>query len=137
MPDYPISGFDILIVDDEPNIIEEIQESLEDAGFHCLTAPNAEIALRIVKQHPGISLVISDHKMPGMHGRELLSQIRSLKQQKCGCILMSGHLKISSDDIDDGNITLLRKPFDIEALLAKVKQVQTDMLKTDECSRDG
>ena len=66
----------ILIVDDEPSILESITETLEIKGFRVATATSGEAGLDFLKHSPA-QVVISDQKMPsGMSGTEFLCKVR-------------------------------------------------------------
>jgi two-component system, probable response regulator PhcQ len=65
----------VLIVDDEPFVINSIRRVLIDAGYMIFSAENAYKGLEILKAHP-IKVVISDEMMPGMSGSEFLSRVR-------------------------------------------------------------
>ena len=68
----------VLAVDDEAEILELIQETLEVQGIVCLTAPDGKAALKMLELHPSIQLVISDINMPVLSGidfREKASQL--------------------------------------------------------------
>ena len=65
----------VLIVDDEPFVINSIRRVLIDAGYMIFSAENAYKGLDILKTHP-VKVVISDEMMPGMSGSEFLSQVR-------------------------------------------------------------
>ncbi len=69
----------ILFVDDEPDILDAIQELLEASipGCRVLSAPSARVALEILASER-IDLIVSDFKMPGMDGIEFLFQARRL-----------------------------------------------------------
>ncbi len=71
-----ISGIKILVVDDEPDILEFISYNLSKEGFDVITAQNGNEALEIAhREHPQI--MILDIMMPEMDGIELCHQIRS------------------------------------------------------------
>jgi len=66
----------ILVVDDEEDIRDVLDISLSDIGYEVFTAENGEEALNIVgKEMP--SIVLTDIKMPGMDGIELLQKIKT------------------------------------------------------------
>jgi len=67
----------VLIVDDEPHIAELLRRYLSMDGYQCVTAPNGESALELLRN--GLfDLVLSDIMMPGMSGIDLLNIIRTL-----------------------------------------------------------
>lgn len=62
------NGPRVLAVDDEPEILELIQETLEIQGIACITARDGQVALEMLQKHPSIQLVVSDINMPLMGG---------------------------------------------------------------------
>lgn len=67
----------VLLVDDEPNVLASLGRLLRLDGHRILTAPNAEAALAILQQQP-VAVIISDERMPGLTGTELLRQVQIL-----------------------------------------------------------
>lgn len=65
----------ILIVDDEIRVREIISRKLTDSGYHCLTAPDGNSALKILKADH-VDLVLLDIMMPGKSGHEVLQEIK-------------------------------------------------------------
>jgi two-component system, NtrC family, response regulator HydG len=65
----------ILIVDDSPDTLEVLRRNLISRGYHISSAVSAEEALKILKSEP-VHLVITDIKMPGASGMDLLRYIR-------------------------------------------------------------
>ncbi|MDH3748454.1 MAG: response regulator [Gammaproteobacteria bacterium] len=65
----------ILFVDDEPNVLQSIRRSLRKQ-FDLDTAEGGEEALRMLKANGTYAVIVSDMRMPGMNGVELLSQAR-------------------------------------------------------------
>lgn len=65
----------ILLVDDEENILNALNRTLRKEGYRVLTAPGGEEGLSIVDKER-LSLVVSDHRMPGMEGVEFLTEVR-------------------------------------------------------------
>ncbi len=78
----------ILLVDDEPDILDVCQRILETEGFQVETAPSGDAALERVKQQ-SFDLLVTDIKMPGMDGLDL---VRAVKQTTphIPCIIMTG-----------------------------------------------
>jgi DNA-binding NtrC family response regulator len=115
----------ILIVDDEEMILEEASETLTDEGYECFVASNVKAAVEIVKTTPEIVLILTDLKMPGETGADLIKIIETQCEQKIKFIVMSGHASpgIEQNGIDLGSYLFLRKPLDIENLIEKVGSV--------------
>src|SRR4030042_789822 len=65
----------ILIVDDEMRVREILSRKLADDGYHCLTAPDGNNALKLLKADQ-IDLVLLDIMMPGKPGPEVLKEIK-------------------------------------------------------------
>ncbi|MBU0676026.1 MAG: Flp pilus assembly complex ATPase component TadA [Proteobacteria bacterium] len=71
----PEGGFTILFVDDEPDILKAMMRIFFEENYTILTANNADEALLIMARQK-IQLVVSDHRMPGMTGADLLREIK-------------------------------------------------------------
>ncbi len=111
---------DVLIVDDEKPIREVIAAGLVTDGVRCTAAATAEEAMTLLEQHH-FKLVISDIRMPGMSGLDLLAFVRR-RRPHCLVILLTG---VPSRDALAGALSMgaydfLVKPFEIAHLLATV-----------------
>jgi CheY-like chemotaxis protein len=69
----------VLIVDDEPDIIEAISESVRDFHFHLLATSDPRQALSIIRQDRPLALLITDLFMPRMSGGRLLREARRIR----------------------------------------------------------
>jgi CheY-like chemotaxis protein len=72
----PPSAVRVLVVDDEPTVVEFVQRVLETAGYGITTATSGDAALQICEQHGMPDLLVTDMKMPRMDGDELASKLR-------------------------------------------------------------
>jgi len=108
----------ILVVDDEPNYLIVLSELLRDEGFEIFTADSGQKAIPIVR-HTDLDLVISDMKMPGMDGIELLDRIKNLNRN-LPVILITAYADVERavEAMRLGAFTYLAKPFSNDALLA-------------------
>ncbi len=107
----------LLLVDDEEDIRDVLQLPLEDLGYAVLTADNAETALSIFRsQHPDI--VLTDIKMPGMDGIELLREIKT-ERPDTEVIMITGH----------GDMDLAIKSLKYEATDFVIKPIHVDTLE--------
>src|SRR5512141_1502309 len=79
----------ILIVDDEKNYLLVLSAVLEEEGYEVLTAPGGAEALDVQKSSD-IDLVVTDMKMPGMDGIELLEQVKA-RDPELPVIMMTAH----------------------------------------------
>ncbi len=116
----------VLIVDDEPFVINSIRRVLIDAGYMIFSAENAYKGLEILKAHP-IKVVISDEMMPGMSGSEFLSQVRRQFPDVIR-IMLTGHASIDAamKAINEGEIyRFFTKPWnDIDLLFSMRSAVE-------------
>ncbi|MCB9452158.1 MAG: response regulator transcription factor [Anaerolineaceae bacterium] len=112
----------ILVVDDDPHIIDLAQMYLEQDGYQVTSATDGVVALqRILEEAPG--LVVLDLMLPGMDGWEVCRQVRA--QSDVPIIMLTAR----SDDIDKivglelGADDYLTKPFNPRELTARVKAI--------------
>lgn len=68
-------GAKVLVVDDEPDIVELVRYHLEKAGFRCLVGADGAAALRLVREHRP-DLLILDLMLPGLDGLEVCRRLR-------------------------------------------------------------
>ena len=113
----------LLLVDDEPNVLTALTRILRPLGYQILTAPNAATAFDILASNQ-IGVILSDHRMPGMTGVELLSRVKTMYPMTVRMIL-SGYADIStvSDAIRLGAIyKFMTKPWDQVELCAVLQK---------------
>jgi signal transduction histidine kinase len=113
----------ILVVDDEPRALELLVRSLRRVG-DVVTAASGDDALPLLHEQ-GFELVISDQRMPGMSGVELLSRVAE-RDDHVGRILLTGYtdLETSVDAINRGRVhAYLHKPCSPPDLMATVSAV--------------
>ncbi len=79
----------VLLVDDEPNVLSSLKRIFRQENYEILTANNADEALHMLKTK-SVHLVISDFKMPGMNGAELLQRIKERYPDTIR-IMLTGH----------------------------------------------
>jgi DNA-binding NtrC family response regulator len=111
----------ILVVDDELSMRALVTEALREGGYSNIReAENGIQALETFRKE-ACDLVISDLKMPGMSGLELLSQIKELNPST-PVIIMTGYptIDITVSSMKEGALDFLTKPFSIKNLLFKV-----------------
>ena len=112
----------ILVVDDEPKILEAVSALLISKGFNVFPAENGRQALEIFGKE-NIALVILDLMMPGMTGEEVCVAMR--KKSRVPVIMLTA--KVDEDDIVDGlglgADDYVTKPFGLRALYARVEAV--------------
>ena len=113
----------ILIVDDDQNVLEVLEARLLSAGFSIFRAENGRDALKLLQEHK-IDLMISDMKMPGMSGMEVLGKARSLQPGLPIIFLTAyGSIPDAVKAVKAGAVDYLAKPFDGRELVYKLRKV--------------
>jgi len=126
----------ILVVDDEPEVVEAIRRVLEHAGFAVAVASSVESGLQITREHQP-DVVVTDVIMPKVHGLELIKALRA-RYPGVRVIAISGGgsfgpLAYKPDAVSThaylaaareiGAEEVLTKPFDMGDLLAAVRRL--------------
>lgn len=112
----------ILIVDDEKNYLVVLEALLGPEGYETRTADNARDALRLV-QEADLDLVITDMKMPGMSGMDLLEETKKVKPE-VPVIMMTayGTIEMAVEAMRKQAYDYITKPFQNEELKLTVKK---------------
>jgi two-component system NtrC family response regulator len=112
----------ILVVDDDASLRRITELQLQEAGYEVLTAPGGEQALRILEEH-GPSLVITDFKMPGLSGLDLLRKVRKCFPQTSVVIITAfGTVQSAVEAMKAGAYDYITKPIDYEELTLVVNR---------------
>ncbi len=118
----------ILLVEDDVMLLDMVTSMLEESGYTVLAAITPDLAQTLAKEHPGpIPLLVSDVIMPVMNGRELSAKLQTLRPEM-KVLFLSGYTTdiISDQGIIEDEIHFLQKPFSLEVLTAKVREVLDD-----------
>lgn len=118
-------GEGILVVDDEPGVLEATRLILESHGYLVLTAGNGADALHVYARRRGdIHLVLTDSMMPVMDGRSLIAALRRADPE-VKIIIFSGLVEmIDPSTFENGDgIETVTKPFSAEKLLGAVDRL--------------
>lgn len=112
----------ILVVDDEASIAKMISQSLSQIGFISYSAGNAYEALAMMVEHP-FDVVITDVRMPGMDGVDLLKRIKA--EYDSDVIVMTGYTEDYDYEsiITAGASDFVYKPVSFKELIIRLKRV--------------
>ncbi|TAN42298.1 MAG: response regulator [Nitrospirae bacterium] len=115
---FPDTGrFTLLFVDDEENVLNALRRIFIEENYEILTARSGDEALKIMEARP-TQLVISDHRMPGMTGAELLREIKDKWPQTIR-IMLTGYADVQSimGAVNEGAVyKFITKPWNDEDL---------------------
>jgi two-component system response regulator VicR len=118
----------IMVVDNEPDIVDLTRTVLELGGYLVVTAYSGEECLRRLEKEK-VDLVLLDIMMPGMSGWDVFNRINK-KSTEIKVAFMSV-LEISDKRkqvlLDEGLADYIMKPFDKETLLNRVDKILTEM----------
>ncbi|MFH1567996.1 MAG: ATP-binding protein, partial [Gemmatimonadota bacterium] len=111
----------ILVVDDEDMVRDTARQMLELRGYQVLVAADGEEALEVHRRHRDrIALVLLDHSMPGLSGRQVLERLRE-RSPRVRVVIFTGFPADAADFA--GADDLVRKPFTLDGLVSKVREV--------------
>ncbi len=115
----------ILIVDDDPDILQFVRMNLELEGFTVQTADGGQEALETARNTPP-DLVLLDIMMPEMDGLTVLRRLRTMPATMNVAVILLTAKALAEDRVkglDLGADDYVTKPFDLEELVARVKTV--------------
>jgi PAS domain S-box-containing protein len=112
----------ILLVEDNPAVLELTREALRHQGYRVLVASDGDEALRVAQNHPGvIDLLLTDLVLPGFNGQTLAVRLRAMRPH-LSILFSSGY---SADafkpSMELGQTGFLAKPYTIDELMRAVR----------------
>jgi DNA-binding response OmpR family regulator len=114
----------ILLVDDEPEALESLQELLVSSGFDVETAEDGKKAMDFLTKPLHFDLMITDMKMPGIDGLELLREVRGIRKDLPVVILTGcGTVENGIESLEQGAFDYVLKPFDLRKLMRVVRAI--------------
>ncbi|NPU12296.1 response regulator [Bradyrhizobium sp. 83002] len=121
-PEVLAARWNVLVVEDNPEIGEFSTQLLEDLGYRTALARSGLDALRMIDDNPdGFDLVLSDVVMPGMDGVTLGQEIRR-RLPTIPIVLNSGYSDVLADG-DRHGFSLIHKPYSVDELSRVLRQV--------------
>jgi len=116
----------VLVVDDEKLVRWSLKNSLQNAGYEATAVEDADAAVKILEADD-FQLVISDVRLTGMSGLELLSHIRQTRPNLPVILITAfGNDNMREEAEAKGVAAFFDKPFDIESLLEMVDNLCKD-----------
>jgi CheY-like chemotaxis protein len=115
----------VLLVEDEDSVRELVRETLQSKGYTVMEACDGINGMKVAETHHGkIDILITDVVMPGMSGRELAQRV-SASRPTIKVLYLSGYTEdaIIHEGVLDPGTAFLQKPFTLQALARKVRDV--------------
>jgi CheY-like chemotaxis protein len=126
----------VLVVEDEGSLLKLAREFLESSGYRVLAARDGAEALEVSDQHAGpIHLVVTDVVMPRMNGWELAKHL-AIRRPEAKVLYVSGYADdaVVRQGLLDPEVSFLRKPFTLETLARKLREVLANESRPPETS---
>ena len=122
-----VVGETILIIEDEPVVRGLVVEVVGDMGFIALEATDGPAGLEVLQSPQRVDLLITDVGLPGLNGRQVADAARLLRPD-LKVIFITGYAEIaaSSQGFLDRGMALITKPFAMDVLAAKIRDVIED-----------
>lgn len=120
----------LLFVDDEEEFLGTMVKYLRRKKLDVATAPSGVAALDWFTHNP-VDIVVLDMKMPGLSGIEVLLEMRTLKGEDFGVIILSGHAhtELALEAMRAGANDFLLKPCSVEELLERIDVLHDRLLE--------
>ncbi len=121
-------NYKILVVDDEKEFLVQMKEILSEIDCQVFTAESGNEALNQLKKTSPVSLIISDHKMPGMKGTDFLKAAKDLTPLTPRIMITAYQdATMMEESINQAEVfRFLTKPIDVEELLGYVNLALTN-----------
>ncbi len=129
----PYSEVKVLVVDDQPLIVEQLCEFLETQGYHCVAAHSTDEAIERFVADAAIGLVLCDLHMPGRDGIEMVRALKDIAGRKrmFEAIMLTG--RADKQDViralREGFADYYQKPMDLDELLEGLRRQEQIMLE--------
>jgi len=122
------NGQTVLVVDDEPTVRMLVTEVLEDLGYTAIEAADGAAGLKVLQSDVRIDLLVTDVGLPGgMNGRQVADAAR-VARPELKVLFITGYAEnavLSHGHLDPG-MHVLTKPFAMEALASRIKELISD-----------
>ncbi len=115
-------GETILVVEDQDIVRHVVVEALREAGYHVTEATDGPSGLSEIANVPHLDLLVSDVGLPGLNGRQMADAARTVNPD-LKVLFMTGYAEsaAASEGFLDAGMTIITKPFNVDSLLAKVR----------------
>ena len=118
----------VLVVEDDTTLLETLEYNLARQGYKVLATGSATEALAALEENDGpVHLLLTDVVMPEMNGKQMF-EILAQKCPDLKVLYMSGYTNnvIAHRGVLDEGVNFIQKPFTVQALVIKVREVLDD-----------
>lgn len=117
----------ILVVDDEPDIVELLADQLEVEGYSVFRSYGGHEAIETLKHHPEINSILSDYRMPNGDGRTVLEFVNKIPEEsRPKFFFVSAHSIMTEEEaLNSGVKKFIHKPFDFSEVLHIFKELDS------------
>lgn len=116
----------VLLVDDDPDILDSLKMVLEHAveDVHVHTAPSGAAALEILRD-TRVQLIITDYQMPGMTGAEFLAQADAIARETPRIMISAFSEATVREDVEKRTRVdlIMGKPMDVDELIGRTRRL--------------
>jgi len=122
---------EVIIIDDDVDVLQEMWESVNETDYRCWVSTSANDALERILHNPRISIIVTDLKMPGMNGLELISVVkrRIPQEREMGYAIVTGNASTDNciNAIQLGVDEFLEKPITPEKLCDSIDRIASNI----------
>ena len=114
----------ILLVEDEPTVLETTADLLHQLGYEALSTTSGPEALRVIEKRPDVALLLTDIVMPGMNGRETAERAQAVRPA-LEVLFTTGYTRnaVVHNGVVDPGRAFISKPFTLDQLARKLREV--------------
>lgn len=114
----------VLVVEDDPHVRQLLCQALDENGFPCQSAADANEGLKVLRSAQPVDLLITDVGLPGMNGRQLAEIARSLRP-RLPVLFITGYAEtaMAREGFLGADMHLICKPFELQQLQARVTHI--------------
>ncbi len=121
MPEDSLAPIVVLVVDDEAVLRFIASDVLEESGFRVLEAEDAEVALQVLADHPGVRVLFTDINMPGaLDGLDLAREVHE-RWPAIKLVVTSGRPRPADSEIPDSGC-FVAKPYSPDTLVDEIRK---------------
>jgi DNA-binding response OmpR family regulator len=113
----------VLIIEDEALLARMLAQAFRERGYEVARAASAELAQAVLEETPGFDLILLDNRLPGQTGLDFLEEHGKPAGARVVLMTAYGTEETHRRSVQLGADLYLRKPFDLEAVMAKAAEL--------------